>query len=228
VRLSRLLSLTLAAPTLLAGCDAGRPQSAPAATPTTATAPVAADPEAVAALQKELSEAINKASIRYLSLAYDYNEELLEKLDRIEAKLAGKDDRPYPRYLAGTARQPGLDEAEELDHFREVFRRWEAKTGKTLRAAIDPLKAEVAARKPGGPPFHPEFQRRFAQEFDTLIKFEVEEMRERRNRALHRETEPLLAKYRDKQPDLVREYESTLNAPPYALPAKDGSARPKG
>ena len=72
-----------------------------------------------------------------------------------------------------------------MDHFRETLRRWKAKTGKDLRAEIDKLKAEVAARKPGGPPFHPDFHKHFSAVFDDLIPIEVAEIRERRNRYLH-------------------------------------------
>ena len=120
---------------------------------------------------------------------------------------------------------PKLDEQEEMDHFRETFRRWKAKTGKDLRAEIDKLKAEVAARKPGGPAFHPDFQKRFSAVFDDLIPIEVAEIRERRNRYLHEQAKPLLDPHREKDPDAVREYEDVLNQPPYNLTPEPAAPR---
>jgi hypothetical protein len=35
---------------------------------------------------------------------------------------------------------------------------------------------------------------------------------------IHQEAEPLLDKYRATAPDLVKQYEATLNAPPYNVP----------
>jgi hypothetical protein len=43
-------------------------------------------------------------------------------------------------------------------------------------------------------------------------------MRERRNRVIHQAAKPLLDKYRATVPDLVKQDEATLNAPPYNLP----------
>ena len=111
-----------------------------------------------------------------------------------------------------------LDEQEEVDHFRETFRRWTAQTGKDLRAEIDKLKAEVAARKPGGPAFHPDFHKRFSAAFDDLIPIEVAEIRERRNQYIHRQAKTSLDSFREKDPDVVREFEDLLNRPPYNLP----------
>ena len=121
---------------------------------------------------------------------------------------------------------PKLDEQEEVEHFRETFRRWKAKTGKDLRAEIDPLKAEVAARKPGGPAFHPDFHKRFSAVFDDLIPIEVAEIRERRNRYIHERAKPLLDSYREKDADAVRRYEQFLSQPPYDVsPTESGSVK---
>ena len=104
-----------------------------------------------------------------------------------------------------------------MDHFRETFRRWKAKTGKDLRAEIDTLAAEVAVRKPEGPRFYPDFHKRFAAVFDDLIPIEVAEIRERRNRYLHEQAKPMLDPFRETDPEAVREYEKVLNQPPYNL-----------
>ena len=136
---------------------------------------------------------------------------MLEILDRVEADLSGKATGPPPRMM------PKLEVEEEQDHFRETFRRWKDKTGKDLRAEIDKLKAEVAARKPGGPAFHPDFQKHFAATFDELIPIEVAEIRERRNRYLHERAKAILDPHREKDPDAVRELEQVLNQPPYNL-----------
>src|SRR5262249_44350178 len=106
---------------LAGGC--GNPTSPPPK-PDPAAAALQADPDTAQAIQSSLSQVINEATIHYLPLEYQYDEDLLEKLDRIEAQLSGKDTAPTPRFL------PKLDEAEERDHFRETVRRWEAATGK--------------------------------------------------------------------------------------------------
>jgi hypothetical protein len=95
-------------------------------------------------------------------------------------------------------------------------RRWEASTGKKLRTSIDPLKADVAARKPGVP-YHPEFHKKFAAEFDEFIKIEVNEARERRNRQVHRQAKPILDKYRSTHSDVVSHFEKMIDSPPYNL-----------
>src|SRR5262249_41642481 len=155
---------------------------------------------------------LNEEGIRYASMEHDYDEDLLKTIDQAEAYLSGRLKGPTPRAM------PKLTEQEEYDHLRETIRRWQAETGKDLRAEIDRLKAEVAARKPGGPAYHPDFHKRFAAVFDSFIPIEVAEIRERRNRVIHQSAKPLLDKYRDTAPDLVKQYEATLNAPPYDLP----------
>jgi hypothetical protein len=209
----------LLAALLASGC--GEP-----ARPTAADDPgavLAADPAATAAIQDALSHAINEATVRYAPLQYEYDEDLLAMLDQIDAHLAGDKSVPAPRFLAGTPDRPRLDEPEELDHYRETLRRWKAATGKDLRALIDPLKAEVAARQPAVG-LHPDFHKRFSAALDDLIKIEVAEMRERRNRAIHAAAEAVFAKYRATHPALVRHFEATLDAPPYNLPAPTGKA----
>lgn len=174
-----------------------------------------ANPEearASAELMSGLSDSLNRANDRFDPLRYDYDEDLLATLDRVEERLAGKTDKLDPRPM------PYLDEAEELDHLKETVRRWTAKTGKALRGEIDPLKAEVAARKAGGPAFHPEFHKKFGASFDDLIPIEVAEIRERRNKFIHEQVKPLLDKFRAGFPDLVKAQEAVLNSPPYNLP----------
>lgn len=163
-------------------------------------------------LTAELSKILNEEGIHYTSLQYDYDEGLLATIDRAEAYLSGRQKEPVPRAM------PKLSEQEEYDHLREVIRRWHAQSGMDLRAEIDRLKADVAARKPGGSPYYPEFHKKFAAVFDSFIPIEVAEMRERRNRAIHQAAKPLLDKYRATAPGLVKQHEATLNAPPYSLP----------
>ena len=150
-------------------------------------------------------------SIRHAPLDYNYNEDLLAQIDTVEAYLAGGTQAKPPRYM------PRLDEQEEVDHLRETIHRWEAARGKKIRPAIDALKAEVAARKPGGPVTHPEFHKRFSETFDDFIKFEAAHMKELRNRAIHEQAASLFQPYREEHPELVRYFESTL-AGQYPLP----------
>jgi len=166
----------------------------------------------------ELSKIITEAGTRYASLEHEYDEHLLTIVDQAEGHLSGRLKGPAPRAM------PKLSEQEEYDHLRETIRRWSAKTGKDLRAEIDKLKAEVAARKPGGPVYHPDFHKRFAAVFDDFIPIEVEEIRERRNRVIHEKAKPILEKYRDTAPAAVKQYETTLNAPPYKLPESPTAA----
>jgi hypothetical protein len=176
----------------------------------------AVPPEEVAASQElttGLSQIINDARIKYWPLRYDFAEDLLERLDQIEADLAGKKQGKVPRFL------PKLDEEEERAHFRETARRWEAQTGKNFRSEINRLKASVAARKPGER-FHPEFQKDFSASFDDFIKIEVLEIRERGNRVIHEAAEKLFAKYREGYPQLVQQFEAELKKPEYALPGE--------
>jgi hypothetical protein len=210
-----------AATLLLPGCGGEAPT--PSGDPASESA-LTADPAATQELQEGISKAINEAGTRYLPLSYRSSEDLLSILDRVEARLAGRAEGPAERFMAGTAERPGIDEREELDHFRETIRRWEAKSGRGLREAIDPLKAEVEARAPGASGTYPEFHKRFSEVFDSFIKVEVEEMRERRNRAIHERVGPLLDKYRGSHPDLVRHFEADLNAPPYNLPPRSDAA----
>jgi hypothetical protein len=204
----------------LSGCEG--PARAPAAGGS-ATSP-SPDKTQVSAASQEigagLNDLINDATARFRPLDYEYNEELLQIFDRVEASLSGKAPGPFPRAMSK------LDEQEEKEHFRETFHRWRAKTGKDLRAEIDKLKAEVAARQPGGPAFHPEFQKHFSAVFDDLIPIEVAEIRERRNRYLHEQVKPLFDSHRQKDPAAVREFEDVLNQPPYNLtPAEPTAAK---
>jgi hypothetical protein len=199
------------------GCRDGLP------TPTGGVANPPLNAEASRASQKlngELSRLINESNARFRALNYEYDEDLLAILDRADAHLSGKASGPLPRAM------PKLDEQEELEHFRETIRRWKTKTGKDFRAEIDKLKAEVAARKPSDPPFHPAFHKHFSAAFDEFIPIEVAEIRERRNRYLHEKAAPVFDEYREKYPDIVREQEELLNKPPYNLtPAEPPAAR---
>ena len=77
-------------------------------------------------------------------LEYEYNEDLLKILDQF-------DDHQKARPRARPRAMPKLDEEEEVAHLRETIRRWEAKSGKSLRAEVDKLKAAVAARSRARP-----------------------------------------------------------------------------
>jgi hypothetical protein len=173
-------------------------------------------------ITSKLSKIINDAQIKYWPLRYNFAEDLLERLDQIEARLASRTEGAALRFM------PKLSEEEELVHYRETIRRWEARTGKSIRPEIDRLKASVVARKPGEL-FHPRWQKDFSETFNDFKKIEVEEMRERRNRVIHEEAEKVFADYRARHPGLVRRFEATLSAPPYNLPSKSQAAEsPRG
>lgn len=203
----RLLALAaLLAAILPAGCGSKPPEGNALEEPNSAAA-VASPAENE--FNGKLSNLMNDLSVRYRPLEYEYDEDLLKILDRVEDRLAGRSEKLDPLPMKA------LTEDEQLAHFKECIERWSRKTGKTLRAELDPLKAEVASRKPGGPAFHPEFHKRFSAAFDEFIPIEVAEIRERRNVALHEQASPLLDEYRGQVPDAVRSAEETLNAPPY-------------
>jgi hypothetical protein len=173
------------------------------------------------ALRADLSRVINDATKLYKPLRYRYDEDLLTAIDQIEAHLSDGATGPAPRFL------PDLTEQEESDHFRETIRRWEAQTGRSLRGAIDPLKAEVADRDPGGARFHPDFHKRCRAVFDDLIKIEVLEMRERRNRAIHQQAASLLDRYRATNPEEVRPYQESLDHGEYRVPDPAATPQPQ-
>ncbi len=205
--------------TVAAGCREESPTVKPAPVATATSAPLSAETiKATTELKDGLTKIINDADRNFAPLDYEYDEDLLLILDRLDIFLAAGSTAKAPRAM------PRLDEAVEVAHLRETIGRWTAKTGKTLRPLIDPLKADVAARKPGGPPFHPDFHRQFAAAFDDLIPIEVAEIRERRNRAIHEQAKPLLDRYRDMQPDLVHAQEDFLSTPPYHLPLAKSEA----
>jgi hypothetical protein len=155
------------------------------------------------AIQERLNAIVNDAEIRYKPLKYEYEEGLLKIVDQVEASLSGKPGAAPPRFM------PQLDEAEERDHFRETIRRWEEQGGRSFRAAIDPLIAEVAGRKPGEA-IDLDFHKRFGAVFDSFVPIEVKEARERQNRAIHASAESLLAPYRAAQPESVKDFEEML------------------
>ncbi|MFO0951161.1 MAG: hypothetical protein U0835_08415 [Isosphaeraceae bacterium] len=208
------LTITLAA----AGCNRAAEGPTPAPEPA-AAAPVLgeADQAAYQKLETGLNKLIGQATIKYASLRYEYSEGLLKSLDRIEKHVSDRPDESKDRLM------PGLDPAEELAHFKESVRRWEAKSGKKMRAEVDRLLADVAARKPGEA-FHPDFQRKFSQTFDDFIRVEVEELRERRNRAIHEEAARLFEPYRTSNPEAVRRAAALIDTPQYSVPAESKPA----
>lgn len=201
--LDRLL-LSVAALATIGCTDGSPPPPRPA---------VADDTEAERELSTALSKLINEASIRNAPLVYDYDEDLLVRIDQVEAYLAGGAEGKPPRFM------PKLTEAEEADHFRETIRLWEAGTGRKLRPEIDQLKAEVAARKPDGPRYYPDFHKRFSATFDEFIKIEVADTQRRRNREIHAQVVPLLETYGSRAPELVRTSSEMLNQQ-YPLPSE--------
>src|SRR5262249_48634101 len=101
-RLAAVTSLMLV---LILGSGCGR--SAPDRAPSGAEGGPPLDPEAAQAAQAiggKLSTLINEATARYRPLDYEYDEDLLTKLDRIESFLSGKTTDSSPRFL------PRLDE----------------------------------------------------------------------------------------------------------------------
>jgi hypothetical protein len=166
----------------------------------------------------ELSEVINTMTKRHLPLEWEYDEDLLEMVDQIEARARGEAKGEKHRFLRRVTEQ------EEMEHYKETIRRWEEQQGRSLRSAIDPLIAEVAARKPGGPRYYPEFHARCRLVLDDFIKFDVLEMQERRNKAIHEKATPVLAKYRAEHPDVVHEYELTLDKQ-YPLPRTEARSK---
>lgn len=180
--------------------------------------PADADPVANKALAEGITQIVNEMTIRYSPLDYEYDEDLLEKFDQVEAYLAAGAQGEPPRFMER------LDADEEVDHLSEAIRRWEAASGKALRPEIDPLKAEVAARDPDGERFHPEFHKRFAVIFDDLIKHEATHILELRNQAIRAKAADLFDTHRTAHPELVRYYEGMVEA---QYPSPDlGGAEP--
>jgi hypothetical protein len=215
----RLAIVTTLAITLAIGCrNSSTPaETADAAAPEGGGGQDSATDPAAREFGGKMSDLINEVTERYRPLDYGYNEDLLKMLDQIDRHLSGEVTGPPPRFM------PKLDADEEVAHFRETIRRWTAKSGRNLRAEVDKFQAMVAARKPGGKPFNPEFQRLFSEVFDDLIPIEVVELRERRNRSIHEKARPLLDGFREKCPDAVRENEAFLAKPPYGLTATEPS-----
>jgi hypothetical protein len=204
-RVRRAVWIALLCAPAAGGCANRDRPAAAAARPATAGADLGGDSGADQTLAPSLSKLINDVTSRYSPLDYQYDEDLLEKVDRFEAELSGRASGPPHRLF------PKLTAEEERDHLRETVRRWEAKTGGALRPAIEPLKAEVAARQPSGPRFYPDFHRHCRAVFDDLIRIEVGEMLERRNRAVHAGAASLLDPYRATHPELVGRYEASLD-----------------
>jgi hypothetical protein len=209
---SRFIAITILGGALASPIGCGREPPTSADGPGSGPRPSDSKSDASQKLADAMNTIMNEAEVRFRPLDYEYDEDLLQILDRVEASLSGKAPGPYPRTM------PKLDEQEEVEHFREMFRRWKAQTGKDLRAEIGKLTAEVGARKPGGPAFHPDFHKRFSATFDDLIPIEVAEIRERRNRYIHERAKPLLDSYRKTDPEAVKSFDQTINQPPYDVP----------
>jgi hypothetical protein len=64
------------------------------------------------------------------------------------------------------------------------------------------------------------FNREFSTAFDDFVKIEVDELRERRNRWIHDKAKPVIEELKSKNSAAAASIESTLNNPPYQLPAK--------
>src|SRR5262249_54273395 len=126
-RHAAVLIVTLAC---VAGCNQ-KSDEGPDGGPVGKSAPgETSEPEAGERTGK-LSKLRDHLGPRARALDYEYDEELLEVLDGVEGRLAGKSEALDPLPM------PKLDEAEQLDHFRETIKRWSAKTDKNLRAEID-------------------------------------------------------------------------------------------
>ncbi len=201
----------------LSGC--GRPEA-----PGTDEAKVTAEPRSAVASKadEDLSRIINEATIRFTSLDYGFNEDLLRIVDETEAYLAAQPDArkamTVPRHL------PKLDEQEELEHFRQTFSKWEAKTGKKLRAEIDRTKAAVAKRAANDKEASIAFNKDFSTTFDALIKEEVDDLRERRNRWIHERAAPLIEEIKSKTPAEAERLRKILDSPPYGIPSDPAKA----
>ena len=94
------------------GCGpGGPPEPAPSAV---------GDPAVRQALSDGLGAIINDASLKYAPLTYEYDEDLLATIDRVEARVSGREKAADP----GAKLMPKLDAAEgEAAHFRETIRR---------------------------------------------------------------------------------------------------------
>jgi hypothetical protein len=199
----------------LSGCNSSNSDNKPVAGET-ANTPQAA-PE-VASSNEALSKIINEATTRFSTLDYDFNEDLLKIMDDFARYFATNSDAR--KALKFERQLPKLDEAEEISHFQESVKRWETKTGKTLRAEVDRIKKLLEARDAKNKESLANFNREFSTAFDDFVKIEVDELRERRNRWIHDKAKPVIEELKSKNSAAAASIESTLNNPPYQLPAK--------
>ena len=204
----------------LAGCDGGTPVNPPGGEP---VAQSDGQSEAMAEGTRQFDEIkgtfaqiIEEESARYHPLVYRFDEDLLAKMDGVESKLSRKSP-PSDADATKVRLIPEVDADQEEDHFRESIRRWSAKTKRDFREAIDRLKADLAAVDKTKA-FHPEFHKKFSAVFDEFIPIEVLEMRERRNRAIHRRVRELLDPHRNERPRTVAYFEKQIAGPPYQDP----------
>ena len=178
---------------------------------------VAEDSELIVELEQKFSEIIENASAKYHPIVYHYDEDLLAKMSAALAFLSGAKPEPRPSRLI-----PEIDEKEEDGHLRETITRWSAKTGRDFGKAVAELETALASVD-RSKPFHPEFHREFSKVFDDFIAIEVPEMRERRNRVIHRRVREMLAPHSESKPKIARYFEQMIAVAPYADP--DSSAQ---
>ncbi len=168
-------------------------------------------PEVFQKIKGEFDRIVEESSNRYHPLVYHFDEDLLSKMNDEEkwlrdgAKPAGSEPQ---RWI------PEIDKKEEDDHFRETIRRWSEKTGRNFREALDELTRARAQVDPKEP-FHPAFHKQFGSVFDDFIAIEVAEMRERRNRAIHKRLRGALDPHRTELPLIAAHFEALIAVPPY-------------
>ena len=173
---------------------------------------VAEDPELVNKLAQTFSDIIEEVSAKYHPIVYHYDEDLLSKISAAHAFLSGAKPEPRPARLIAE-----IDENEEDEHLRETIKRWSSKTGRDFGKAIAELESALASVD-RSKPVHPEFHRAFSKVFDDFIAIEVPEMRERRNRVIHRRVREMLAPHVGTKPKVVRHFQQLIAVPPYLDP----------
>lgn len=179
---------------------------------------VAEDPKLVETLDQKFSEIIENSSAKYHPVVYRYDEDLLAKISAAHAFLSGANPGPRPARLIAE-----IEEKEEDGHIRETIKRWTAKTGRDFGKAIAELETALASVD-RSKAFHPEFHRAFSKVFDDFVAIEVPEMRERRNREIHRLAREMLAPYADSKPKVARYFRQLIAVPPYLDPDSNSQA----
>lgn len=196
----------------LAGCGQGE---SPVDSPANNNGAAKPKSEVVTKAEADVSKIINDATNRFASLDYAFNEDLLEILDGMEKYFSA--DSEKRKSLKVTRHLPQLEEAEELDHFRETISRWESKTGKKLRTVIDQLKTALGNRDVQSKESKTEFNKKFSEAFDDIVKIEIEELRERRNRWIHDRTRLVIEELQKSDASEASRMQNVLDTPPYNL-----------